>query len=658
MLKREWATVREIAELGLPGIPDASALQKRAAQHQWNRPEWRNIAWRPRQGAGGGVEYHYRLLDRVAQLAWMTRFQDVSETSERAALSDGDARYAEEWRAFAGKSERQKAKALEILGYLDRIQRLADSGLTVEEAIHEVRLAADLPRTTVMNWRRRVKFVPRPHWLPFLAPGHVGCTLKRAGCDEAALEFYKSDFLRPEKRTHADCYRDLEDAAAENGWVIPSAKTLIRWIDEIPAEVVKLARSGRDAVKAMLPPQERDRTHMHALDGVNADGHKFDVFVMWPDGTIARPIMVAWQDLYSNMILSWRVDRSENTDMVQLSLGDMVEKWGIPTKAYLDNGRAFASKRLTGGTKTRYRFKVKEGDVNGVMTVLGIDVHWASVYSGQSKPIERGFRDMAQSIAKHPAFAGAYVGNKVDAKPENYGSAAVPLDLFLSVLSAGIKEHNTRKNRDTLVCGGVKSFEQAFRESYESSIIRRASPEQRHLWLLAAEQVTVNKKDGSIRFMGNRYWADFLHQHHGASVVVRFDPQNLHLDLHVFDAKGHFLGNAPVIERTGFDNTEAAGTKKRAERQLQKAAKMRLDAERTLTPKRVFELMRKPDDDPEELMRTKVVRPLFPKSPVVVGNTALAHAAFADEDEDDLERAMAMERAARGYLRPVEDEEE
>ncbi|MFT8645191.1 transposase domain-containing protein [Gluconacetobacter sp.] len=658
MLTREWATVHEIADLGLPGIPDASALQKRATQHQWNRPEWRNVAWRPRQKAGGGVEYHYRLLDRVAQLAWMMRFEDVSETSERAALSDGDARYAEEWRAFAGKSERQKAKALEILGYLDRIQRLADSGLTVEEAVHEVRLAAGLPRTTVMNWRRRVKFVPRPHWLPFLAPGHVGCTAKRAGCDEAAWEFYRSDFLRPEKRNHADCYRDLQGAAEENGWVIPSAKTLIRWIDEIPADAVTLARSGRDAVKAMLPPQERDRTHMYSLEGVNADGHKFDVFVRWPDGTIARPIMVAWQDLYSNMILSWRVDRSENTDMIQLSLGDMVEKWGIPTKAYLDNGRAFASKRLTGGTKTRYRFKVKEGDVNGVMTVLGIDVHWASVYSGQSKPIERGFRDMAQSIAKHPAFAGAYVGHKVDAKPDNYGSSAVPLELFLSVLSAGIKEHNSRPNRDTLVCGGQRSFEQAFRESYETSMPRRVTPEQRHLWLMAAEQVTVNKKDGSIRFMGNRYWADFLHQHLGATVVVRFDPQNLHLDLHVFDAQGRLLGNAAVIERSGFDSTEAAAATGQAKRKLQKAAQMRLEAERALTPKQVFDLMPKPKDDVEELMRTKVVRPLFPKSPVVVGNTVLAHAAFADEDEDDMERAMAMERAERRYPRAVEDEEE
>lgn len=61
--------------------------------------------------------------------------------------------------------------------------------------------------------------------------------------------------------------------------------------------------------------------------------------------------MAIWQNLYLNMILSYRIDRWENTDLIQLVFSDIVEKWGIPDMAYLDNGRAFASKRLTGGSK-------------------------------------------------------------------------------------------------------------------------------------------------------------------------------------------------------------------------------------------------------------------------------------------------------------------
>src|SRR3546814_15673799 len=109
-----------------------------------------------------------------------------------------------------------------------------------------------------------------------------------------------------------------------------------------------------------------------------------------------------------------------------------------------DNGRAFASKWLTGGAKTRFRFKVRDEDPTGLLVALGVTIHWAKPYRGQSKPIERGFRDLCDAVAKHPAFEGAYTGNRPDAKPENYGSKAVDLDTFLRVWNEGMAAHNAR----------------------------------------------------------------------------------------------------------------------------------------------------------------------------------------------------------------------
>ncbi len=100
----------------------------------------------------------------------------------------------------------------------------------------------------------------------------------------------------------------------------------------------------------------------HALEAVNADGHKFDVFVEWPIGNetrIVRPVLVGFQDIFSGTILSGRIDISENKETVRLVFGDMVEKYGIPKLCYLDNGRSFASKWLTGGVPNRCRFKVR-----------------------------------------------------------------------------------------------------------------------------------------------------------------------------------------------------------------------------------------------------------------------------------------------------------
>lgn len=657
MLTREWATVREMADMGLPGVPDARALQERANKAGWKRPEWRNIAWRPREASGGGVEYHYQVLDRVAKLAWVTRFQDMSEANERARIADDDQRYTEEWRWFEQKHEGQKVKALTILGYLDRIEQLTGGGLSVEEAVHEVRLAANLSRTTIMNWRRRVAGVPRPHWLPFLVSKCQGNPGKRALCDERALDIFKSLWLRPEKPTIAACYDDLKQIAASEGLTVPSQRTFARWMKELDPMVVTLARGGRESLKEMLPAQERDRSYMHALEAVNADGHKWDIFVLWPDGTIARPMMACWQDLYSNLILSWRIDKSENTDVIQLALGDMVEKWGIPTEAYLDNGRAFASKRLTGGAKTRFRFKITEDEINGVMTVLGIKVHWTQPYSGRSKPIERAFGDMESRISKDVRFSGAYVGKNPLAKPENYRSRAIPLEEFLKIVSEGIQKHNARPNRNTAVCGGKKSFLDAFMESIAIHPVKRAVEAQRHLWLRAGHKVTTHKKDGSIQFMRSRYYAPFLAEHLGEQVAIRYDPQDLTQDIYVYSLSNVMLGKASVVGSVRFNSVADAAQTAQAGRQIQKATKMILDAERKLSPSDLADLMNKSAPEPEEdLLETKLVRPFYPKPTVVAGNTAIALEPD-DEEEDWLIEANRQARPERQHLRIVDTEE-
>ncbi|WP_328809175.1 transposase domain-containing protein, partial [Profundibacterium mesophilum] len=69
---------------------------------------------------------------------------------------------------------------------------------------------------------------------------------------------------------------------------------------------------------------------------------------------------------------------------------------------------------------------------------MGIELHWATPGHGQAKPIERAFRDFADNIAKDPRFAGAYVGHKPDAKPENYGSTAIDIDRFVAVVGEGV----------------------------------------------------------------------------------------------------------------------------------------------------------------------------------------------------------------------------
>ena len=114
-----------------------------------------------------------------------------------------------------------------------------------------------------------------------------------------------------------------------------------------------------EALKRLRPAQIRDRSGLHALEGVNADFHRFDVFVQFPAGPggqkaeIIRPQLVAFQDLFSGKLLAWRLDRTPNSHAVQLCIGDMIEQWGIPTHVLMDNGREFAAKLITAKARTR-----------------------------------------------------------------------------------------------------------------------------------------------------------------------------------------------------------------------------------------------------------------------------------------------------------------
>jgi len=288
----------------------------------------------------------------------------------------------------------------------------------------------------------------------------------------------------------------------------------------------------------------------------------------------------------------------------------MIEAWGIPQHVLLDNGREFAAKAITGGSPTRYRFKVRDEDILGLFTSLGCDIHWATPYAGQSKPIERAFRDMCDAIAKDPRFAGAWTGNRPEAKPENYGSRAIDLEQFLEVLAEGIEEHNTRQGRRSEVAWG-RSFVEVFDESYATAPIRKATEAQRRLWLLGAEGLRAESKSGRIRFQGSEFWADWMHEIAGQRVIIRFDPAGFFDGLHIYSQNNAYLGHAPCLVKAGFFDMAEARTHARHRNAWMAAEKAALAAHRKYKAAEIGEGLAAltPPDLPKP--EAKVVRPVF-----------------------------------------------
>ncbi len=658
---QEWWTSAEIAAAALPDVPSV----QRSVEKVIARQGWRDTSLaRRRSGRGGGWEYHWTLLPSRAQAALL---KSASLPTALAPTMGRD----EAWAWFEGLPEAVKERARERLRIVQMVEGL--------EPLHgkflSVQLVAGPERTgarTIWSWLAMIEGIPACDRLPYLAPRNRAVPQERAR--KVAPEFMdwiKSDYLRPAGPSFASVHRRAMRTAAAQGWAVLDAKTARRAFDrEVSGTTVTLARRGVDALKAKFPPQQRDKTALRPLEIVNADFHKFDVFVQWPvergdagGPFVGRPQMVAFQDVFSGRILAWRVDQTPNAVCVKLAAGDMIETWGIPQAVLLDNGREFAAKALTGGAPTRYRFKVREDDVPGLFVELGCRIHWATPYSGQSKPIERAFRDMCDGIAKDPRFDGAYTGNRPDAKPEDYGSRAVPLADFLRVLGEGIEEHNTRVGRRSEVACG-RSFAAVFDEAYPTAGVTRATEAQRRLWLLGAEGITAERKTGRVMFQGNAYWADWMHRVAGERLIVRFDPADLWAGLHVYAADGRYLGEAPCQVKAGFADSEEARLLARARREFMAREKAALAAHRKLSARELgVALDALAPAAPAAAPEAKVVRAMFGKpgrapeaAPMTPREAAVQQAMITDLDSrraapaaedsrDRFRRALELSRA-------------
>lgn len=556
-----------------------------------------------------------------------------------------------EYRAALGWRKEVAELRMDALMDIERQRRKADSLSKALKAVAE-RLASDERRRvsvpTLWRWRGMVTGIPRAHWLPFLLPAER-TGKARADIHPAAFDAFKRDYLRLEQPAAKACYRRLLRHAGSNpAWgELPSLDTIMRRLEEeVPAVQIVLRREGVEAAERLGPKIERDRSGMYAMQAVNADGHVFDVAVRYPDGSVGRPVILGWQDMYSGKLLSYRIGKTETSDLVRLSYCDMVRKYGVPEAAHLDNGRAFASKKNTGGMPTRYRYKVKPEDPQGVITRMGTEVHWVTPYRGQAKPIERAWRDIAGDLSKRPEFEGAYMGNNPNSKPENYGSRAVAWDDFLRVVADGVAEFNARPGRRSAVCNG-RSVDAAFAESYARAAIKKASSEQLAMMLLASDTVTVCARTANVTLAGNRYWSEALPEYMGRRIEVRFDPDALHAGVHAFAPDGRYIGEVPCIAAIGYQNSDKLREARKAQAAWLKAHKALRKAEQAREAAHQIEDM-PPIAEPEP-PAAGVVKLHIPKRRAAA-NAATPHAQEAGPTKSDAIFIDMMRRRARESL--------
>jgi len=593
-------TAAQLAAMALPGLPTTKGkIIGRATREAWPFVERRTR---------GGIERVYPItaLPAEAQAAYVRRLASTPVEVDTTASDELLAK-------FENASEANQRRARERLRIVAAVVEAVHLGVPVTQAIEAAREGTGYGFRTVRRWYDTVAKEPRAHWLALLLPAYEGTPKPRVEIHPTVRAVYAGLYLRAERPSHAEVYRNTAAIAEQQGLPMPSPHVLRRRIlQELGTGAQVLAREGADALMRLVPSMVREKGHLHAMQILNGDGHVFDVRVRWPDGHTSRPTLIALQDVYSGMIVGWRVDESENGHAIRLLCADVFTRLGIPSEIYFDNGRAWMNKEMTGGLMYRNRFPYVPGEAEGFLVELGVKVHCTTPYHGQAKPIERAWRDVAASISKDIRLAGFYTGSSPATKPHNYDDEkAVDLATFLEVVADGIREHNERPGRETATARG-RSFYETFVESYQHAPIVKAGEAARRHLLLAVRDIRVHRSVAQLEFLGNVYTCPELIEHLGKRVRIRFDPQDLHKGLYVYTDDNKLIGFAETVLRAGFNDLEAPKEIARIRKQVRKAARAKLDAELRLDEaelKAMHRAARAAKPEPAEVVPS-VVRPL------------------------------------------------
>nr|DAS55022.1 MAG TPA: transposase [Caudoviricetes sp.] len=646
-------SAKELVGLSLSTLPNSvQGILYQAKKNCW--------ATQKRVGKGGGVEYAVKSMPEDVQAEIVVKLgksavKNLPVLAEESAPVDAQLL----WATYEQGTAKQQQKAQMKLGIMFAVAELVNGGVKILDALalvcHKHNQDGEKPVTVsaLKSWWYQVKDADRSLWLPLLMDSYGAHSESReAAFTPEAWAFFRADYFRNERPQFGSCYERLKRAASANGWVIPSPSSIKRKIlREIPKTHQTYLRDGTYALSRMYPSLIRTVAGIEAMEWVNGDGYKHNVWVRWHNGHIIRPKTWLWQDVRTRKILAYRCDESENTNMIRLALLDVVNKYGIPKHLTIDNTKAAANKKMTGGVKNRYRFKVREDEVQGIIPALGIQLHWTTVRygrgRGQAKPIERAFSHggLGELVDKHPLLAGYHAGDNALDKPDNYqgNKAGVDYESFILALEEGIQMFNERQDRATEICQGKLSFNQAFERDYAVTEKRWATPEQLRYLLTLHEEVTLKengtftlKAGGEVQGLRNRYEAYELIGTNHKKVVVRYDPNNLHDAVWVYSLDGTYLAEAHCTVDAAFGDTTAAQDHSRKEREFVRHTQKAAKAAQDMAIQEAAAYM-----PPVEFEETEASEQMWA---VIKDGTSLRKVEIAPDDEDVNESEQALNR--------------
>lgn len=207
---------------------------------------------------------------------------------------------------------------------------------------------------------------------------------------QAFLQLYLDD----NELKVADCYKKVTAFISEEHpellSQIPSVDTFRRKAKKLPFAVLEYSHKGEKAMHDhCLPYADRLVDNLYANQVWVMDNYTLDVLVKNEDGATAtkRIYLTGVLDAKSFVLVGWNISTSPDSQSTTIALKNAILRHGTPIELYLDNGREFTAKDLSGKRGSR-KMSDEEFPIS-IFERLGIKVTFAKPRDAQAKAIER-----------------------------------------------------------------------------------------------------------------------------------------------------------------------------------------------------------------------------------------------------------------------------
>ncbi|WP_051052698.1 Mu transposase C-terminal domain-containing protein [Avibacterium paragallinarum] len=214
---------------------------------------------------------------------------------------------------------------------------------------------------------------------------------------------------------------------------------------------------------------------------------------------------------------------------------------------------------------------------------------------------------------------GFFTGDSPTEKPENYQyKKGLDKATFLQIVEEGVRKWNAKKGRQSELGQGIYSADELWARDYAQVEVIKPTDEQLRQLMMLGESTKVDKYGcftlkAGYRLDGekNTYYAEALQGGQYPYVVVRFDPDDLHGTVYVYDLNGVYLCDAICDKPLAFDSMKGAAMQRRLEAQEARQTKKQVQTLEKMDKHQHEQYRKHFDDVPEaELVEPKKVKRL------------------------------------------------